>query len=908
MRCRTRTQHLKLNPSTWHRFSHVSTCAYSLVHDPSCRVQYLVHLESDGKKLAVEIEEDVHGDENDTDNSPRRWKGRFSAKYVEDITLKTGNFKRFDVFVEMLSSSFAHESDSVFIDLLTYSDLEMLRQRKGKENSLGSNSSGATAIAKAKATGKRYLILTYSSEYDRVHYPLPLAMDEEPTVESLRRTISRLRAKMEKDRSGVDMHGSSSMPSTGGESARLLRAENSSLQRRLLQAQELYRTAVKESSGSSTEEMAVLRRVAAEAEEELDDVRKEYGNELSRLRERLSEAEARVGDGVRTRRDAPPASSGFSNAAAELDAAAKELRGLRRSLRDTQLALREERSAAKRMAGKFRREQKESTAENKRLRDALRKMREKLSQAKTEARLARKKAEMATKSNSRSYRSGRGTFGSSGRGFSSLSRSRERGRARTRSRSRDASPLNSARSARSTSSARSTRSNISTRSTASSTRRSRRSTRSTSASAKSRPKARPRSAGARMSGSSGRGIARFDPTVSGRCSEAARIPLLFPSVSISPLPHCIRLPKAYVMERQRRKQMLAEARAKRLLNDSIGSTSSRFSNSSSVRSSSRRSTSRASSRKREMPSSGRGRRGRNSSLERKRAPMRSQSADRSVSRRRGTASRGTNKLASSWDSPSPPPYSGSLSSRGSSNSRRSGGSSRSPRSKQGRSRVGVERRETSYDRPWSDKRRKGKARPQTAVAAKRESRNAWSAVPEANARMSRQVRNHGGVHRAQAEAEDNAEREAEADNDVLVVDGGDGGQTIRHYDSDLYKSEAGAAPMHQSSTRTTPAKEDGDVGAQPGDTVIKARQRALPSSESTRPGDVAAVPAAEPTLSERSGRGASSTTAVAAVPSPSPGAGMDSSFDASAELMNIDERMKELQNFLKEAKEGKLTK
>ena len=517
------------------------SCTVSPKHTLSClanpcRVQYLVHLESDGKKLGLEIEEDVPEGE-ESESSPRRWKGRFSAKYVEDITRKTGNFKRFDVFVEMLSSSFAHESESVFIDLLTYSDLEMLRQRKGKENSLGSNSSGAAAIANAKATGKRYLILTYSSEYDRVHYPLPLAMDEEPTVESLRRTISRLRSKMERDRSGiVDVHSTSGMTSAGGgggggDAVHLLRSENGSLQRRLLQAQELYRATAEESAGSSTEEMAVLRRVAAEAEEELDDVRKQYGNELSRLRDRLSEAEARVADGGSiSSRVAPPSSaSGFSNAAAELDAAAKELRGLRRALRDSQLALREERNTAKRMAGKFRREQKESTAENKRLRDALRKIREKLTQAKTEARLARKKAEMAMKSSGRSYRGGRGTFGSSGRGFSSRSRSRERGRARTRSRSRDTSPLNSARSARSTSSVRSTRSNVSTRSTrstrnsaSSSTRRPRRTTRSTSANTKRRRKTRPRSAGARMNGSSGRGMARFDPTVSMGCVLSRR--------------------------------------------------------------------------------------------------------------------------------------------------------------------------------------------------------------------------------------------------------------------------------------------------------------------------------------------------------------------------------------------------
>jgi hypothetical protein len=42
---------------------------------------------------------------------------------VEDITSKTGNFKKFGVFVRMLVSALQSRSDSVFVDLLTYNDL-----------------------------------------------------------------------------------------------------------------------------------------------------------------------------------------------------------------------------------------------------------------------------------------------------------------------------------------------------------------------------------------------------------------------------------------------------------------------------------------------------------------------------------------------------------------------------------------------------------------------------------------------------------------------------------------------------------------------------------------------------------------------------------------------------------------
>ncbi len=42
----------------------------------------------------------------------------------------------------------------------------------------------------------RYLILTYAAEFDRVHYPLPLAHVEEPPAHALLSTIKRLRGEI----------------------------------------------------------------------------------------------------------------------------------------------------------------------------------------------------------------------------------------------------------------------------------------------------------------------------------------------------------------------------------------------------------------------------------------------------------------------------------------------------------------------------------------------------------------------------------------------------------------------------------------------------------------------------------------------------------------------------------------
>ena len=57
----------------------------------------------------------------------------------------------------MLMSSLTAESDSVFIDLLTYADLELLKSRKmGKPG---------PASSASKSNNKRYLIMTYAVEY-----------------------------------------------------------------------------------------------------------------------------------------------------------------------------------------------------------------------------------------------------------------------------------------------------------------------------------------------------------------------------------------------------------------------------------------------------------------------------------------------------------------------------------------------------------------------------------------------------------------------------------------------------------------------------------------------------------------------------------------------------------------------
>lgn len=152
-------------------------------------VDYILHAFAQNSTLIIEAEQKSNG---------QRWKGEYPTRYIEEMTHKTGNFKKFSVFAKMLSTALSHKSESVFIDLLTYADLEMLKHRKtGK-------ATAQTTSSKALQHNKRYLILTYVVEFDRVHYPLPLKFEANPDPASLKRTIDRLRNELEVARSVGD--------------------------------------------------------------------------------------------------------------------------------------------------------------------------------------------------------------------------------------------------------------------------------------------------------------------------------------------------------------------------------------------------------------------------------------------------------------------------------------------------------------------------------------------------------------------------------------------------------------------------------------------------------------------------------------------------------------------------------
>jgi coiled-coil domain-containing protein 61 len=150
------------------------------------QVDYSVSMTVDGSTLTVEVEDSHSADV---------WKAVFDPKQLEELTRKTGNYKQFSVFISMLRAAITRSSDSVSLDLLTYADLEVLRSQKYGGSTHRGMSPGPKS-AQSQLHSKRYLILTYSAEFDRIHYPLslPYAGKTDPT--KLQETIRKLQAEV----------------------------------------------------------------------------------------------------------------------------------------------------------------------------------------------------------------------------------------------------------------------------------------------------------------------------------------------------------------------------------------------------------------------------------------------------------------------------------------------------------------------------------------------------------------------------------------------------------------------------------------------------------------------------------------------------------------------------------------
>ncbi|XP_054482145.1 centrosomal protein CCDC61 isoform X2 [Anoplopoma fimbria] len=208
-------------------------------------VEFSVKIEVDKGLLIVEISDAMTADQ---------WRGDFDPAYIEDLTRKTGNFKQFPIFCSMLESAVRKMSDSVTLDLLTYADLELLRNRKAGVVSRPQGNQQSSVL-----TSKRYLILIYTVEFDRIHYPLPLPYVGKPDPAALQKEVRALKAEL----STVSSHG---INKSAEQEIQRLRAELAQVkQEKDAMAKVLERL---QSSGSGREDWRV-RDVVRTLEEQL---------------------------------------------------------------------------------------------------------------------------------------------------------------------------------------------------------------------------------------------------------------------------------------------------------------------------------------------------------------------------------------------------------------------------------------------------------------------------------------------------------------------------------------------------------------------------------------------------------------------------------------------------------------
>ncbi|XP_067831006.1 centrosomal protein CCDC61 [Heptranchias perlo] len=215
-------------------------------------IEYIVTMMVTGDVLEVEVEDRLTSDQ---------WRGEFEAIYIEDVTHKTGNFKQFSIFCNMLESAITKSSESVTLDLLTYSDLELLRNRK-----TGVAMRHVPPPKSGALNAKRYLILIYSVEFDRIHYPLPLPYTGKPDPVALQKVIRGLKEELAAVRSkqGKD-YRDTELKRLRAEFDKLLQ-EKQELEVMILQLQEEVKLS---SSATIAKEMKILKKIIQSLEEEL---------------------------------------------------------------------------------------------------------------------------------------------------------------------------------------------------------------------------------------------------------------------------------------------------------------------------------------------------------------------------------------------------------------------------------------------------------------------------------------------------------------------------------------------------------------------------------------------------------------------------------------------------------------
>ena len=218
-------------------FANVSTAFPMFLTQLVFQIDYIISLSvfklssfDSQSNLVIDVESKMQG---------LIWRGDFKQNYIEEITNKAGSYKKFPVFVKMLIAAIKRDSpDEVVIDLLTQQDLALIKARKQNP---GSQPAPELDHSNIDPYQKRYLILTLNGEFEKVHYPMPLAFLEEPDVATLRRTFQRMHSQvsfMQNSRAFSEMLPYTEQPSMGDFA--LIEQENMALRQNLDELERVF--------------------------------------------------------------------------------------------------------------------------------------------------------------------------------------------------------------------------------------------------------------------------------------------------------------------------------------------------------------------------------------------------------------------------------------------------------------------------------------------------------------------------------------------------------------------------------------------------------------------------------------------------------------------------------------------
>ena len=125
------------------------------------------------------------------DDIPERWESDFTSAFVQEITTRVGNTKRFAIFVKMIQMAVTGATDEVSFDVLTPE--EALRGQQSMVRS---------------TDDKMYFVLNHVTQFENVHFPLPLKINPF-TVEELKIIIRKYRKenlKLRNELEGSQQH------------------------------------------------------------------------------------------------------------------------------------------------------------------------------------------------------------------------------------------------------------------------------------------------------------------------------------------------------------------------------------------------------------------------------------------------------------------------------------------------------------------------------------------------------------------------------------------------------------------------------------------------------------------------------------------------------------------------------